>query len=83
MMSPAGLAINDIEEFMLDEEDPCHVGPGAIILWFEGREIDFGKCELARMGLVESNVVRCGWYCSRATGCCSCCRHIDEVLWIC
>ena len=24
------VAINDIEEFMLDKEDPCHVGPSAI-----------------------------------------------------
>ena len=77
------ITINNIEEFMLDEEDPCHVRPGAIILGFERREIEFRKCELSGMELVESNVVGCGWYCSRTTGCCSCCRHVNEALWIC
>ena len=51
------IAIDDIKEFVLDEEDPCHVGPGTITLWFEGREIEFGKCELIGMQLVENHVV--------------------------
>ena len=75
------VAVNDIEELVLDEEDPYHVGPGTIILRFEGREFEFWKCELIAMELIESSVVRCGWgwYHTRTTRCSSF-SHVDEAL---
>jgi len=53
------VAVDNIEELMLDEEDPCHVGSGTIILRFKGREIEFEKRELTGMELIESRIVGC------------------------